>query len=189
MKNRNSFILIAVIFVFCITTFMAGMIEARGRGGGGRRGGGFSRGGPAAGGGFSSRSAARQPARQVQRQPASQEQPRTPDRDLSDRQDQRDDAREDRQEHRDDAREDRQDYYDDHNDDDWDDHHHYHGGGVVAGMAVGSAINSSYVSYVPCNNTVMVNNITYYHCDANWYKRGYEGGDVVYIITTAPAGY
>ena len=68
MKSRYLYIgALAVIFVFCLTTFMASFVEARGgrggggRGGGGMRsGGGFSRSSPAAGGGFSSRQPSRQ---------------------------------------------------------------------------------------------------------------------------------
>jgi hypothetical protein len=192
MKSRYPYIMaIAVIFIFCMTTFMASLVEARGgrggggrggggRGGGGRGGGGFSRSSPAAGGGFSSRNATRQTTRQ-----ASRPVPRQPTRDSSTR----DAAREDRQDHRDDAREDRQDFIDD----EWDDHHHhdnyYGGAAVVAGVAIGSAARSNYVTYVPCRTTVIVNNMTYYNCDATWYSRGYEGGEVVYIITSAPAGY
>jgi hypothetical protein len=157
MKSKYPFILIAAIFVFCLTTIMSSVLEARGRGGGG----GFSRGGPAAGGGFSSRPAARQPARQ---------------------------APEDRQDYQDKAREDRQDYLDD----EWDDHNHddYHGGAAfVTGVAVGAAASSNYVTSAPCNTTVVVSGLTYYHCGSTWYSRGNEGGEVVYIIVSPPAGY
>ena len=197
MKTRySSIFVIAVIFLFCLTTFLASLAEARGRGGRGggmRGGGGFSRSSPAAGGGFSSRSAARQPQRQMQREMPRQ-QPRERQRDPSegreDRQEHRDEAREDRQDHRDEAREDRQDFIDD----EWDDHHHDddwdEGAAFVTGMAVGAAMNrNKYVYSVPCSTTVIVGGITYYHCASTWYSRGYEGGEVVYIITTAPAGY
>ena len=170
MKSKYTLILIPAIFVFCMTTIMSSVVEARGRGGGG----GFSRGGPAAGGGFSSRPAAREPAFQR-------------DRDPGDRQERRDEIREDRQQHRDDAREDRQDYLDD----EWDDHHHnyYGGAGVVTGVAVGAAVSSNYVTSVPCSTTEVVNGSTYYHCGSTWYSRGYEGGEVVYIIVSPPAGH
>jgi len=155
MKSRYPFILIAVIFVFCMTTFLASMVEARRGGGGGRGGGGFSRGGPAASGGFSSR-----PAGQALRQEARPEQlPAERNRD-------------DRQERRDERREDRQDLNDDELDDD-----HHHSGGVA------------FLTYAPCSTTVVVDGSTYYHCNSTWYSRGYEGGDVVYIVTSAPAGY
>ena len=80
-------------------------------------------------------------------------------------------------------------YYDDdhhhHHDDDWDE-----GAAFVTGMAVGAAMNrNNYVYSVPCNTTVIVGSVTYYHCSSTWYSRGYEGGEVVYIITSAPAGY
>jgi len=159
MKSKYPLILIPAIFVFCMTTIMSSVVEARGRGGGG----GFSRGGPAAGGGFSSRPAVREPAFQRDRDPG------------------------DRQERRDEVREDRQDYLDD----EWDDHHdHYYGGvGVVTGVAVGAAASSNYVTSAPCSTTEVVNGSTYYHCGSTWYSRGYEGGEVVYIIVSPPAGY
>jgi hypothetical protein len=162
MNSRYPLILIAAIFIFCMTTFMASMVEARRGGGGGRGGGGFSRGGPAASGGFSSR-----PARQAPRQETRPEQ-LPADRD-------RDERQQDRQERRDERREDRQDIIDDESNDENDDH--YHSGGVA------------YLTYAPCSTTVVVDGSTYYHCSSTWYSRGYEGGDVVYIVTSAPAGY
>ncbi len=153
MKSRYPFILIPVIFVFCMTTFMTSMVEARGN----RGGGGFSRGGIASSGGFSSR-----PSRQSR---VSQ----TP------QQENRKDAREDRQEKRKDAREDRQDSIDDERDDYYDNHHHY--GGVA------------YVTNAPCSTTEVIGDSTYYHCDSTWYTRSYKDGDVVYVVTSAPAGY
>ena len=59
----------------------------------------------------------------------------------------------------------------------------------MAGVAIGAAASSNYVTSVPCNTTVFVNNVTYYNCNSIWYSRGYEGGETVYITTTAPAGY
>ena len=156
-------------------------------------GGGFSRSSPAAGGGFSSRSAAQQPSRQAPRQETRREQPRDSGKDRGDRDDAHedwqqhgDDAREDRQDHRDDAREDRQDFVED----EWDDHRRRHvGAAVVTGVAIGAAASTNYVYSVPCRTTILVGNVTYYHCSSTWYSRGYEGGEVVYIITSAPAGY
>lgn len=145
MKSRYPLILIAVIFVFCMTTFLASMVDARRGGGGGRGSGGFSRGGPAANGRFSSRPASQAPRRET------------------------------RQERRDERREDRQDFIDDELDDDND--HYHHSGGVA------------FLTYVPCSTTVLIDGSTYYHCSSTWYLRGYEGGDVVYIVTSAPAGY
>ena len=112
---------------------------------------------------------------QAPQQETRREQPRVQDRDRDDRQERRDERREDRQKFREDAREDRQDFIDDERDDYDDDHYHY--GGVV------------YVTYAPCSTTVVVGGSTYYHCDSTWYSRGFEGGDVVYIVTSAPAGY
>ena len=46
----------------------------------------------------------------------------------------------------------------------------------MTGMAIGAAASSNYVAYAPCNTTVIVDNVTYYHCDSTWYSRSYEGG-------------
>ena len=167
MKSRYPFILIPVIFVFCMTTFMTSMVEARGN----RGGGGFSRGGIAASGGFSSRPSRLSRVSQTPRQETRREQSRVRDRDREARRERRDA----RQERRDEAREDRQDFIDDERDEYYDNHYHY--GGVA------------YVIYVPCSTTVVIDDTTYYHCDLTWYTRGYKGGDVVYIVTSAPAGY
>jgi hypothetical protein len=59
----------------------------------------------------------------------------------------------------------------------------------VAGMVVGAAASTNYVYSVPCSTTIIVGSTTYYHCSSTWYSRGYESGEVVYIITSAPAGY
>jgi hypothetical protein len=171
MKSRYPFILIPVIFVFCMTTFMTSIVEARG----GRGGGGFSRGGIAASGGFSSRPSRQSRVSPAPRQETRREQSSIRDRDRDDRQERRDEIREDRQEKLKDAREDRQDFIDDERDDYYDNHHHY--GGVA------------YVTYVPCSTTVVIDDLTYYHCDSTWYTRSYKGGDVVYIVTLAPVGY
>ena len=41
-----------------------------------------------------------------------------------------------------------------------------------------------------CRTTVIVaNGITYYSCGGTYYERVYQGGTVVYVITTAPSGY
>jgi hypothetical protein len=59
----------------------------------------------------------------------------------------------------------------------------------VTGVAVGAAASSNYLYSVPCRTTFTVSNVIYYHCGSTWYSRGYEGGQVVYIVTSAPAGY
>jgi hypothetical protein len=71
-----------------------------------------------------------------------------------------------------------------------DDSHRYYGGAaLVTGMAIGAAASSDYLTYEPCSTTVVVDNTTYYNCDASWYTRGYEGGEVVYVVTPPPPGY
>lgn len=55
-------------------------------------------------------------------------------------------------------------------------------------ICLGAAASSDYVTSVPCATTEVVNGSTYYHCSSTWYRRGYEGGEVVYIIVSPPAG-
>ena len=89
------------------------------------------------------------------------------------------------------AREDRQDFVDDQ----WDDHRYYgygsgygYTGAFVAGAAVGAS--AAYVATLPCSTTVViVNGTSYYQCGTTWYSRGNQGGSVVYIVTSAPAGH
>jgi hypothetical protein len=103
---------------------------------------------------------------------------------------------EDRQDYCSNAREDWQEYGDD----------HWHGGywrsgyyydhpvatglAVGAAMAVGTAITASAFSALTCSpTTVIVGGVSYYQCGGTWYSRGYEGGNVTYIVVNAPAGY
>ncbi|MDX2481977.1 MAG: DUF2092 domain-containing protein [Desulfuromusa sp.] len=130
--------------------------------------------------------------RQAQRQDASGKNQR-------DREDGRNENREDWQDHQNENREDRQDFADDQ----WDDHyndHYYHGNDVavafVVGTSVGAAAGASasssttYVTTLPCTGTaVIVNGASYYSCGTTWYTRGNQGGTVVYMISSAPAGY
>jgi len=41
-----------------------------------------------------------------------------------------------------------------------------------------------------CRSTVIVvGNVTYYSCGGTYYERVYQGGEVVYVVVTAPSGY
>jgi hypothetical protein len=31
--------------------------------------------------------------------------------------------------------------------------------------------------------------VSYYNCGGTWYNRGYQGGNVTYIVVNAPPGY
>jgi hypothetical protein len=56
--------------------------------------------------------------------------------------------------------------------------------------AVGAALTVATFRALTCPPaTVYVGSITYYHCGPTWYTRGYQGGSVVYIVATTPAGY
>ncbi|RLB61130.1 MAG: hypothetical protein DRH08_14360, partial [Deltaproteobacteria bacterium] len=105
----------------------------------------------------------------------------------------REDAREDRQEAREERQDDRQDFIDDQHDDYWDDHHDYWDddyGGFYAGVAVGAAVTTTYITTLPCTTTaVVVNGVSYYQCTNAWYQRGYSGSQVNYITVNAPPGY
>jgi hypothetical protein len=108
---------------------------------------------------------------------------------IGDGEDARNEAREDRQQHQNENREDWQDFAED----EWDDHH-YHGyntgAAFVAGAAVGAAAASpTYVSTLPCDGTMVgINGVNYYQCGSTWYRRGNQGGSVVYIVDSAPPG-
>ncbi len=177
-----------------IVVFFVGEVDARGRGGGGRsRGGGksFSRGGIAHGGGFSGRSNQRtRPVshdRQQQRNGTRTGQGHL-ERDsgrnnLDDRQKGRDERREDIQNERRERQEDRQDFVED----EWDGHY-YHGGYRYHGYYGGTTV--TYITTLPCTSTVVVvNGVSYYNCSSTWYKRGYSGSNVTYIVVAAPPGH
>jgi hypothetical protein len=81
--------------------------------------------------------------------------------------------------------------HDDHDDDHWDDHHYYYSGyGYSDVVVVGTTTETVYVETLPCDYaTVVVNGgVQYYRCDDTWYRRGYEGGTVVYIAGSPPPG-
>lgn len=83
------------------------------------------------------------------------------------------------------AREDRQDFVED----EWDDHY-YRGYGYGSAVVVGAAVGATYVATLPCSTTVViVGGTSYYQCGSTWYSRGSQGGSVVYVVTSAPAGY
>jgi hypothetical protein len=53
---------------------------------------------------------------------------------------------------------------------------------------VGVSISYTTFSSLSCNS-VHVNGVTYYQCGSDWYSRAYHGGNVTYVVVTAPAGY
>ncbi|MEA3547637.1 MAG: hypothetical protein U9R66_08230 [Thermodesulfobacteriota bacterium] len=205
----------AVIFAIALVLtvfFVAELVEARGRGGGGRGGGrSFSRAGVASGGGFShNRQRVSNPrTRPVSRDHKIQDRDRATtrqghlekDRDrgnLDDRQEWRDEHRDDIQEARKERREDRQDFIDDERDDYWDDHRYGYGYGygygsstvIIAGGAAETVQTTDYRTTLPCRTSaVVVNGVSYYNCSSTWYQRGYAGNQVTYIVVDSPAGY
>ena len=81
----------------------------------------------------------------------------------------------------------RQDAYDDRRDH-WDDHHDFYEDRWK--FAVGATLTAATVRALTCTTTtVVVGGVTYYSCGPTWYKRGYSGGSVIYIVINAPAGY
>jgi hypothetical protein len=108
---------------------------------------------------------------------------RIADKDLDERREHREDRLEERRDRRDDAqdeiRDDREDYWDDVRDDrrDWyDDRYRY---GTVR-----------VYTRLPCTGeTVVVGGVTYWRCDSTWYSRTFSGGDVTYVVVSAPSGY
>jgi hypothetical protein len=193
--------LVVVTLVFFMTE-----LQARRFGGGGLGHGG----GIAAGGGFSgrgtgsvrgfNRGAGRQFDRGIDRQalrdPGRLSENRRDSQD--DRQEFRQDRQEDRQDFAEDRQDDRQDFIEDEVDD-WDrccfDDN---GGEFIAGALVGGAIgaaaasdnDTTYIVTLPCTTTaVLYDGSSFYNCAGTWYRQSYAGGEVVYIVTSAPPGY
>ncbi len=124
---------------------------------------------------------------------------------LKDRQDDRqewlDKNREDIQEAIKDRQEDRQDFIDDQLDEHrYDYHWDYHDDDFVAGVIVGGVVvgtaaavaagSTTAVTTLPCTAAaVVVDGVTYYHCDTTWYRRSYAGSQVTYIIVNPPPGH
>ena len=144
---------------------------------------------PASSGGFSSRSTSGRSAsqRSASRQSAARQAPAARQDVRNQRSGSRQDAVDNRQDYRSDVRKDRQDHVDDR----WDNHYRYRRRAAFAtGVAVGAVASSNYVTNLSCTPTVVVvNNMTYYNCNSNWYTRGNVSGNVVYIVATVPAGY
>ena len=213
--KRSSIRTIAACGVIAILGFLAADVDARGRGGGGRgggggrmggfSGGGFSRTGPASagslkhrGGGSIDRGTRASPQRgnvdRGSRGRVRQERPeggRDPEGERGDRVQDREDQRQDRQDFRQDTISDRQDFrqnaYDEHSEY-WRDHHEYYEDRWR--FAVGASLTASAFRSLSCaSNTVVVGGVTYYQCGSTWYQRSYTGGNVTYIVVTAPAGH
>ena len=159
-----------VLFVGTIVLFVtvfAGRAEARGGGRG--SGDGFSRSSAASGGSFSSRVDAPRPSQLP-----------------------RESRRENLQQRRADNREEWQDAVDDdYYSSDWDDHWHSDddvAGAYLAGATTGSS-QPAFVTTLPCSGaSVVVNDDVYYECGTTWYRRGFQAGSIVYIVSNPPPG-
>lgn len=91
------------------------------------------------------------------------------------------DVRDNRQDRRGDVRDDRRDFREDR----YDDRRR-----ARRRRRVGSVLTRSTFRSLNCHSTlIIVGNVTYYRCGTYWYNRAYSGGDVTYVIVTAPAGY
>jgi len=79
--------------------------------------------------------------------------------------------------------------------DDWDDASYYEygyypsGTAYAAGVATGVAASSDYVTYPPCNTSVVINGVLYYDCGDTWYTEAFMGDEVVYVISDGPPQY
>ena len=203
MINLKSRLLIIGTALLTMMLFV-GELEARRGGGGGMRGGGmkggggFSRGGAASRGSFSGRStksasrpttrpSTSRPDRSASRQSNAGDRQSNRQDNAGDRQGNRDASREDRQDAARDRQDDRQDFVEDELDDRWD----HRGGAFVAGAVVGAAAsNNTYITTLPCSATAIpFNGVSYYNCSSVWYERVYSGGNVTYVVTTAPPGH
>lgn len=139
---------------------VAEVAEAR-RGGG--RAAGISRSGPAASGSVrGNRGDTRRDVREERR-------------------DTKRDIREERNDTRKDIREERRDF----REDVYDDRRRAH-----RRWRVGRILSAATFRSLTCHTTIIVvDGVTYYHCDNYWYTRAYSGGSVTYVIVEAPSGY
>lgn len=104
----------------------------------------------------------------------------------------RDAAREDRQQHQQDMQQDRQDYANDVRsereefvEDNWSSYGEWQHDRWQ--FAVGTAMTIAAFQSLSCAaSTRVVNGTTYYQCGGTWYTRGYQGGDVTYIVVNSP---
>ena len=122
------------------------------------------------------------------------------------RQDWKDQNREDWQDYGKNRQEDRQDFaknrgedwqeYGDHGD--WGEWHggEWDGGealefvGTAAAISIGTALTVNAINSLSCAmNTVYVGGVSYYGCGGSWYNRGYQSGNVVYVVVNPPPGY
>jgi hypothetical protein len=167
MISKFTFFLgsLALLMFLVITT----EADARGRAGGKS----VSRSGPASGGSVKS---ARQPNASTKAKSIGDARDRKQDA-RDDRRDHKDDVRDDRRDFRDDVRDDRRDFRDDVRDD-------------RRRWRVGSVLTVSAFRALTCTTeTIIVGNVTYYRCGTTWYSKAHQGGNVTYIVVTAPAGY
>ncbi len=72
-----------------------------------------------------------------------------------------------------DVRDDRRDWYDDRR-----------------RRRIGTSLTISAFRSLSCTSSrIYVGGVTYYRCGHEWYSRAYHGGNVTYVIVTAPSGY
>lgn len=146
----------------------AGPVEARG--------GGFTRTSPASSGGFASSAGTRHVAQPPVRQRG----------EIRDELQQRRDDLGDRLDNRRDRRDD--DLYDDDYGAYWD---APWPGDTGAGSTTGTAETAAagYVTELPCSGaSYAVADEVYYQCDSAWYRRGFMGGMLVYLVSGPPPG-
>lgn len=63
----------------------------------------------------------------------------------------------------------------------------YPGGGVAAGMAIGSTMTAaSFNAQKSSCSMLVVNGTSYYQCGSTWYQPSYQGGNVTYIVVSPP---
>lgn len=197
----------SILGIFLFTAiFIISTVDARPRGGGGKS---FSRGGVASGGSFSANSRQQIKRGSIQRQEKSKNVQTRNAQNQRKLQAQKNknagDLQKDRQDWKDKNREDRQDFIHDqghHYNNHWDSHYghygHYNDAGIfVAGVIVGGAIVAAstptvtvtYVTNLPCTvSPLWLDSNYFYQCGGVWYQRGFSGGNVRYLIVSAPPG-
>ena len=51
---------------------------------------------------------------------------------------------------------------------------------------LGTTYSSDYWDDDYCEAEVVVDGVTYYECEGNWYRRAYSGGEVTYVVVEGP---
>jgi hypothetical protein len=170
-----------VLTVLVALLAMLGNDLALARKGGGGGGAGMTRGGPAASGSVRPQRSAKPAQKRDTRLEVKQDVRDT-------RRDVKDDVRDSRRDVKQDNRTTRRVVGHEIREERHEDHHEWHEDRWK--RRAGAALTISAFRALSCTtSTIVAGSVTYYSCGGTWYQRANQGGDVVYIVVTAPAGY